>query len=285
MISAKSSTELTVTGVHCRDDERGRDWDRGGREPRFDPYGPPRPGHFDDYDEHPRGGRPYDSYGPPRPGGGYDYPPPPPPRRPGYERETYERSYERYERPAERYERPAERYERPGGYGGRFSDFDDSLIPPPPPPRPGAVRDAPPPPPPAAAEEEEEDPERAAFEAELRNLQAEIGKVGPLVSHLAVHGRIGVLQGVGARFGSGHAPKKALHVFFYCLSIAEEGGGAAGHRGATAGTDGGGPAAGAGRRSRGGWPQAARGTSGGTQVLLLWSSSAPVSMIGALGWS
>ncbi|KXZ53187.1 hypothetical protein GPECTOR_7g1079 [Gonium pectorale] len=159
------------------DDER-RDWDRGSRDARFDPYGPPRPGHFDDHDEHPRGGRPYDSYGPPGRGGMYEYPPPPPPRRPGYERdayERYERPTERYERPAERYERPAERYERPA-FGGRFTDYDESLIPPPPPPRPPARDTRAPVASAAPEEEEEEDPERAAFEAELRNLQAEIGK-------------------------------------------------------------------------------------------------------------
>ncbi|GIL74137.1 hypothetical protein Vretimale_4920 [Volvox reticuliferus] len=161
------------------DDERGRDWDRSSRDARFEPYGVPRPGHFDDYDEHPRGGRPYDSFGPSSRTAMYDYPPPPPPRRPTYERDTYERydrPAERYDRPAERYERPAERYERPGYATNRFTDYDDSLIPPPPPPR-LPSRDAPqiPPsvPPP---EEEDEDPERAAFEAELRNLQAEIGK-------------------------------------------------------------------------------------------------------------
>lgn len=176
----------TLACCERRDEERERrEWERGPRDSRYDPYGPPRPGYFDDYDEHPRGGRAFDAYGSaPRGGGMYDYPPPPPPRRPGYEREgyeRYERPAERYDRPADRYERPADRYERPAGYSSRFADYDASLIPPPPPPRPPARDVSPPPPAPPQQqqeEDEEEDPERAAFEAELRNLQAEMSKVG-----------------------------------------------------------------------------------------------------------
>jgi hypothetical protein len=167
----------------CRDDERGgRDWEERSR---YESHGPPRPGHFDD---DPRG-RAFDGYGAPSRGGAYDFPPPPPPRRPGAERDTYERyerPAERYERPAERYERPAERYDRPAaGYGAPYGGFDDGVIPPPPPPRFGASAQ---PPAGTAPPEEDEDPERAAFERHLRSLQADLANKARALRPLGVRG-------------------------------------------------------------------------------------------------
>jgi hypothetical protein len=160
--------KLHLSHGACRDDHRERErfddggYDRPGWERHRD--GPPgryepepyHRGYEREYEEPPyRGGRygppPGDGYGGPGPARGYDYPPPPPPRR-GYEAAPYERSYDRG-------------YERAGFRP--YDAYDEGLLPPPPPPRA--------PPPPAAARPDvpadagdDIDPEREAFEADLR---------------------------------------------------------------------------------------------------------------------
>lgn len=173
----KSSDGSGVHRIHdCRDERDGghRGYhemhDRPGWDRQRD--GPPARGYDDpyhrgyererererEYDEYPpRGGRGYgppgDAYGPPRGGGGYDHPPPPPPRRAMYDDRGYERGRpDMYER--DRYERPA--YRPPTHY----ELYDEGILPPPPPPRAPPPRDA--------GEADEADPEREAFEAELR---------------------------------------------------------------------------------------------------------------------
>lgn len=137
-------------------------WDQGYRDrppPRYeyDPgYAAPRGPVDDDYDFTRGRSFGYDSYGPPPQGGPPHEPPPPPPRR----------SIPLGEKYPEQVDRP-EKLE-----AGRFDTFEvRSLFPPPPPPR------QPPPPPRETATSEqsdEEDPERAAFEAELERVTAEM---------------------------------------------------------------------------------------------------------------
>lgn len=137
-------------------------WDQGYRDrpARYDydlAFPPPRAAAVDDDYDFTRGrGYNYESYGSQGAPPPYDPPPPPPRRSAG---------------PGDRFSDP---YDRPEKHEGRFDPYDDrTLFPPPPPPRqpPPPVRDVQ-----HSEQSEEEDPERAAFEAELERVAAEMEK-------------------------------------------------------------------------------------------------------------